>query len=496
MSVYFCFICKRNIGTVWCRQYLSIINSIDFARSNYRKDYKYMNNHQIQELVINLYNDPVYQQLKAYYAKTTIFNVFGIERNENRFSAFLCWLLNPSGSHGLGDEPVKKLLRLYASKTTMPEAESNYLTMLLTGDYDVEMTDIGTEATHPAKDDDNKVMPYRMDIWATFLLRDRTSAVTPVAMVVENMVYSKEGKDQTKRYHQIIEQVCRDGRKPVELFLSPEKPDQACESFVWIDYQSLLDCVIYPLTSIDMPEDAAQIINDFIRNLGRPSTAIAGKMYSVLAISASERATLKTFHQNHQQLFDMAARAASGKSEPETELLAKIWNSNEDLFKAVCYALKDEDESKEMKDVYKALLNDNNRDTTKYNVYYNGSPVGWHLNQARTAHCIFKVYLEQNPGTTLEELRNAFPRNLNHYHYFQYFRHLFYPAAANNPAWDCGKLKGQVGHDDFYTAAEDLLDTKDGKVMCVRWWKKTDGSFQALLDHVKEHCPYIQVESY
>lgn len=455
-----------------------------------------MNNNQIQELVVNMYKDPAYQQLKTYYARTTIFNVLGIERNENRFSAFICWLLNTNGSHGLGDEPLKKLLRLYASKMTMPESGSNFLTMLLSGDYDVETMDIGTEVTDPAKEDGEKVMPDRMDIWASFSLRDRTSAVTPVVMVIENKVYSKEGKDQTKRYHQVIEHVCRGGRKPIELFLSPEKPDHACESFVWIDYQSLLDCVIYPMTSINMPEDAAQIINDFIRNLGRPSTAIPGKSYSVLAISASEREMLKIFHQNHQQLFDMAAKAATSKPKTETALLTEIWNSNEDLFKAVCYAMKDEDEAKEMKQVYESLLSGNNRDTKKYNVYCNGSVVGWHLNQARTAHCIFKTYLDQTPGTTLEGLRNAFPRSLNHYHYFQYFQHLFYPAATNNPAWDCGKLKGQVGHDDFYTAPEDLLDTEDGKVMCVKWWKKTDGSFQALLDHVKELYPYIQVESY
>ena len=87
-----------------------------------------MNNNQIQELVVNMYKAPAYQQLKTYYARTTIFNVLGIERNENRFSAFICWLLNTNGSHGLGDEPLKKLLRLYASKTTMPESGSNFLT--------------------------------------------------------------------------------------------------------------------------------------------------------------------------------------------------------------------------------------------------------------------------------------------------------------------------------------------------------------------------------
>ena len=53
-----------------------------------------------------MYNDSTYQELKAYYEKTTIFNVLGVERSETRHSAFLCWLLNANASHGLGEEPT------------------------------------------------------------------------------------------------------------------------------------------------------------------------------------------------------------------------------------------------------------------------------------------------------------------------------------------------------------------------------------------------------
>ena len=65
---------------------------------------------------MGLYNDPLYQELNEYYSKTTIFNILGIERSENRHSSFLRWLLDNRSSHGLGDEPMQKFLRLYASK--------------------------------------------------------------------------------------------------------------------------------------------------------------------------------------------------------------------------------------------------------------------------------------------------------------------------------------------------------------------------------------------
>lgn len=38
-----------------------------------------------------MYNDSTYQELKAYYDKTTIFNVLGVERSETCYSAFLCF---------------------------------------------------------------------------------------------------------------------------------------------------------------------------------------------------------------------------------------------------------------------------------------------------------------------------------------------------------------------------------------------------------------------
>ena len=90
-----------------------------------------MNRQEANKQILDMYNDSTYQELKAYYEKTTIFNVLGVERSETRHSAFLCWLLNANASHGLGEEPMKKLLRLYATKM---DDDSSFRIMLMTGD--------------------------------------------------------------------------------------------------------------------------------------------------------------------------------------------------------------------------------------------------------------------------------------------------------------------------------------------------------------------------
>lgn len=46
-----------------------------------------------------------------------VFNILGLERNENRHSAFIAWLLNPAESHQLGENPLKHFLALLATHT-------------------------------------------------------------------------------------------------------------------------------------------------------------------------------------------------------------------------------------------------------------------------------------------------------------------------------------------------------------------------------------------
>ena len=98
---------------------------------------------EIKELILSMYNDPTYQKLNAYYSKTTIFNVLGVERSENRQSSFLCWLLNNKSSHGLGDEPMKKLLRLYFKDKD--NVDASLLSHIMTGDYNLDIEEITTE---------------------------------------------------------------------------------------------------------------------------------------------------------------------------------------------------------------------------------------------------------------------------------------------------------------------------------------------------------------
>ena len=70
----------------------------------------------IVDEVLSLLNSEAFQSLRSYYDDTTIFNVMGVERSENRHSSFLRWLFSTNSSHGLGDKPLRLFLRLIATQ--------------------------------------------------------------------------------------------------------------------------------------------------------------------------------------------------------------------------------------------------------------------------------------------------------------------------------------------------------------------------------------------
>ena len=141
----------------------------------------------IKGQIIEFYNDPLFQQLKAYYGKTTLFNVLKIERNENRHSAFLAWLLDKNGSHGLGDEPLKRFMRLLA------KMDDSYNEPFLVGNYHVANVQVITEK--PVKVDGQK-KTGRIDIFIDFDYYVTTEIVSDtgkwqhVHVIVENKVYT------------------------------------------------------------------------------------------------------------------------------------------------------------------------------------------------------------------------------------------------------------------------------------------------------------------
>lgn len=482
----------------------------------------------VKKQIVDLYNNQNYQALSAFYNRTTVLNIFGIERSENRHSAFLRWLIDSRSTHGLGYEPIKKLLRLYA--LVMPQNEDVPLqNLLLVGDYDLSFSDYPTTEISI---DRSVTKKGRFDLWARMELTDRQNNRLRATLVVENKIYSKEGVDQTLDYNKYLSCHLAEEEFPIEIFLTQtgaNEPD--CQSFKHITYQQLLQTVLEPLLNMVVETSSKNIISDYIRNLGKPATGDNGKDFTVLATSEKEISRLKDLYNKFQPLFWPALVAgnleqvqkslkkdnalplvsllgnsglisnvpskASVKECKEMlnqmesrELLESLWNDNEDLFTAMFPYIPQQTWPIDLERIKKA----SHRDNSKYSVTANGKSYGQRLSKSRAALAVFRAFIECHPALTLEQLRDVFKGDLNTYYSMRLFKHLFYPASKVDPLFDVeGKMKGRSGDIrwDFFFSNEDLLSIDQGrqKVMAVKMWRKE--AFDNLVTMVQK-CSDLQ----
>ena len=469
--------------------------------------------------ILKLVNSIDFQELNSYYNEKTLFNALNVERNENRHSAFVAWWLNPKSEHGLGDLPLKLFLRLLATKRLgestvgLDGFDGAFYSRVLAGNYNIALLEdieveknVGKICNNNSKD--------RIDIWTVLELSyeeddDVIRRIIPV--VIENKIYSGEGKKQTLRYFYAASTYPRtEGveQMPMCVLLTVGSKDPSCSQFSNITYQELLTYVIEPLVSSVAP-DSVQFVESFIRNLGRPALT-DDKYYGVLAVSRKEKSMLQKVVENNREIFDVAFaslyKAAEVKKiigsgsqmsnipENDIHILRMLWDANEVVFKAVLYHLYGEQHKAKLDKLFKST----NRDTSKFKVSYNGSEIfpGKRLSKAMTACAIFKAYLLRYPATTLKQLQNAFPcKELNDYYYDRYYNDLFYEYPTevfdeggyellpHTGGKDTGRLARAMW--DFYIKDDLMLPIENGnkKAMCVKMWRK--GDFDKLIEFVR-----------
>ena len=440
----------------------------------------------IENKILELYKTSTYQKLNAYYGQSTVFNILGIERNENRHSAFLAWLLNPVSSHGFKENPLRKFLSLVATKAT-DEEKCYYHQVrerLITGDFTLKVESIKTEQSiiglaNGQTNDFKGVVETndkglfkkdsknRFDIWMllqiAFTDEHDQEKQWYLPIVVENKVYSVEGnandkeKAQTVRYHRavsILKNIVCPGTnyvQPLLVFLTPSDAKKPMHNaFIHLTYQDILNHVIQPCSILSLAQgasvDTKVLMDGYIRNLSRPSNIDGDgvKDYSILAIADSEDDDLKDIFQSEAfqtalcAIYPKEAKILIGTDykvvEEDLPLLEQFWNANEDMFKIVLYNQFKDDEKK-MK-TSQRIIKVSNRDNTRY---YVGLQQGKWLNangkpasKSEASFLIFKAYCllqqEKQPSVelTVKDLRSKFDCSLNLYYYNRFLEHLFY----------------------------------------------------------------------
>lgn len=509
-----------------------------------------MSNNKIKNGIITFYNNHIFQELKAYYGKTTLFNILKIERNENRHSAFLAWLLDENGSHGLGEEPLKRFMRL------LSKMDSKYDEPFLVGNYKIENSVIVTEKPVKVRDHEKT---GRIDIFIDFdyklferkLGNDETSKLNHVHVIVENKVYTDEHDDQTKLYYDWARQEYKGKHNQtiIGVFLAPEEPKQCSGdtegafSYVKITYQDLLQNVVEPLLLREMPQEARVFLTDYIINLGQPvrdkkdDGNDSNNQDTILAISNENQGKFIKLYVDNQELFDAALYANCCERNPnqlkaifhdlekfktfskeDLSMLRTFWDANSGLLRMILDTAlrRDKGDDEESKKAIGILLrlNESNRDNTKYLVY---AKDGTLINDGNkpapkslASFYVFKAWMHDNHGASLSDIRKAFSVCACAKHYSETYQYLFYRKAdveyalqnsknertyyiAALDEFDETTRKGKKYLTwDFFTDGKHCLEIQDEKVLNIKMWLKEE--FDHLIDYAKDSFGIIVEE--
>lgn len=171
-----------------------------------------MNNKEEQKLQNFLLDFEAFQELSKWTGNFNIFKVLGITQAEHKHSNILAWLLDPNGNHQLGDS----FLKLFLQK----------LCINIPPDFDVLLADL-----------------YEFEIYREwhsidiFLIqRDQQ-----IIIAIENKITAVEGKDQLKRYRNLLDQNYKEeeGWKKFFIFLSPNGLAPSDENWQILTYNDV-----------------------------------------------------------------------------------------------------------------------------------------------------------------------------------------------------------------------------------------------------------------
>ena len=481
----------------------------------------------------------------------TIFNILKIERNENRHSAFLAWLLDKNLNLGLGDIPLKKLLRFLYIRNEV----NTYDSCLLSGNYLIENLEVCTEQTAY-----NDKKHGRIDVYLKFNYRYNTQDKTErkLCVIIENKMYTGEHDNQTERYLKWAKDEQKyDKKEIIGVFLSPNRVSKCSGDtkdfeFLKIEYQDLVDYVLEPLLSLNIPQETHFIIQDYVINLEKPvkkrdenDSLIDKQEDTILAISKAKEDVFQTVYKEHSNILDSSIYARNREknleqfekvysvyenykklSDNDCKLLESFWNSNAALLKMIMSSVLENnfnpDGDAELSEAIDVLLDvkKGNRNKTKYIVKDKYGNLMNDLDKDKKAkpaymslasYYIFKAWLQDkdNENATLKDIRNAFPVEECAPHYKDTFQYLFYKEFDIEQAKINGKTErtyfiAELDEDnaqtksahkyltwDFYMDGKHYLQVKNeenGKIENVLNIKYwTDDEFKKLMGYAKRY---------
>ena len=187
-------------------------------------------------------------ELSPFLKDVNIFDVLRINDYEIRHSNILAWLLDPYGSHGIGN----LFVRLFVERVIRNNPDSGYSTL----DW--------------AFLDYNNVDVFREKHWADTEKRDSLDILMEIEsqakeylIAIENKVNSKESKDQTLKYREHIEAEYKKSINKMYVYLTPSGDVAQDSTWSTLSYTDIIDLLDSTLKYTDPNPEVKMIISDY-----------------------------------------------------------------------------------------------------------------------------------------------------------------------------------------------------------------------------------------
>ncbi|MXW81773.1 MAG: hypothetical protein F4Z57_22860 [Gemmatimonadetes bacterium] len=234
----------------------------------------------LQKLIM----DSDFERLEDLLAEFNLFDVLGIQKRELQHSAFLAWLLNPRGSHGLRDYFLRHFLSQAAATGLDSGIES--FTPIDVDRWKLDDIDIATER-------------HNIDI----LIVDRNNEFV---CLIENKVGFYEHDEQLSRYLDIVDSEY-EGLPAFPIFLTPDgiKPSLETDAERWVafDYSRVANIIkrVLCMRRSTISASVASFLEQYERSLGR----------HVLETPSNIEQLARQIYDKHREAIDLIIKAKS-----------------------------------------------------------------------------------------------------------------------------------------------------------------------------------------
>jgi len=200
---------------------------------------------EIREKHRALLNDPNFDKIRLELRKPNIFQILDISQVEIRHSNFLSWLLDPNGTHGLGEIFLTKfLLELTASEKAAALDEFGV------GKLNFTNAEIRREW-------------QKIDLLIIF---------DTLVVCIENKIKSHDHSNQLSRYKETVDKNFKNHRKLfVYLTRTGEEPKAIGQNYITYSYESIIDQLggMLEIHGDSLKPEVRQYISDYLTILKR-----------------------------------------------------------------------------------------------------------------------------------------------------------------------------------------------------------------------------------